>query len=151
MFDITSTKLLILAIVALIVVGPKDLPVLLRTVGKYLGVVRRHAAEFRAQFDEAMREAELAELRKEFESVGREMKDTLEDGAGTLTREVDGARREVSGALAEEAPESGAEDAPQERLPVANVPSKGAAAPVAKPLAASETAEKEQQEEKTGA
>jgi len=57
MFDITSSKLLILAIVALIVVGPKDLPVLLRTVGKYLGVVRRHAAEFRAQFDEALHPA----------------------------------------------------------------------------------------------
>ena len=47
MFDITSSKLLILAIVALIVVGPKDLPVLLRTVGKYLSIVRRHAADFR--------------------------------------------------------------------------------------------------------
>ena len=57
MFDITSSKLLILAIVALIVVGPKDLPILLRTIGKYLGIIRRHAAEFRGQFDEAMREA----------------------------------------------------------------------------------------------
>jgi sec-independent protein translocase protein TatB len=63
MFDITSSKLLILAIVALIVVGPKDLPILLRTVGKYLGVIRRQAAEFRQQFDEAMREAELDHLK----------------------------------------------------------------------------------------
>ena len=46
MFDITSSKLLILAVVALIVVGPKDLPILLRTIGKYLGIIRRHAAEF---------------------------------------------------------------------------------------------------------
>ena len=44
MFDITSSKLLILAIVALLVVGPKDLPLLLRTIGKYMGVIRRHAA-----------------------------------------------------------------------------------------------------------
>ena len=77
MFDITSSKLLILAIVALIVVGPKDLPILLRTVGKYLGVVRRHAAEFRAQFDEALREAELQDVKKEFEGVQHEMRSTL--------------------------------------------------------------------------
>jgi sec-independent protein translocase protein TatB len=81
MFDITSSKLLILAIVALIVVGPKDLPVLLRTVGKYLGVIRRHAADFRAQLDEAIREAELEDLKKEFDSVGREMRSTIEEAA----------------------------------------------------------------------
>jgi sec-independent protein translocase protein TatB len=81
MFDITSSKLLILAIVALIVVGPKDLPVLLRTVGKYLGVVRRHAAEFRAQLDEAIREAELDEIRKDFEGVGRELHASVEAAA----------------------------------------------------------------------
>ncbi len=76
MFDITSSKLLILAIVALIVVGPKDLPILLRTVGKYLGIIRRHAAEFRGQFDEAMREAELDGLKKEFDAVSREVRAT---------------------------------------------------------------------------
>ena len=59
MFDITSSKLLILGIVALLVIGPKDLPALLRTIGKYMGIIKRQAAEFRAQFDEAMRESEL--------------------------------------------------------------------------------------------
>ena len=88
MFDITSSKLLILAIVALIVVGPKDLPILLRTVGKYLGVIRRQAAEFRAQFDEALREAELDQLKKDFDSVGKEMRSTIEQGAA----EIDGQR-----------------------------------------------------------
>lgn len=84
MFDITSSKLLILAIVALIVVGPKDLPVLLRTVGKYLGVIRRHANEFRAQFDEALREAELDQLRKDFDSVRNEMRSTIEHGSRAI-------------------------------------------------------------------
>jgi sec-independent protein translocase protein TatB len=88
MFDITSSKLLILAIVALIVVGPKDLPILLRTVGKYLGVIRRHANEFRAQLDEVMREAELQELRKEFEDVGREVKATMDEGARAIDTQV---------------------------------------------------------------
>ena len=60
MFDFTSSKLLILGIVALLVIGPKDLPALLRTIGKYMGIIKRQANEFRAQFDEAMRESELS-------------------------------------------------------------------------------------------
>jgi sec-independent protein translocase protein TatB len=99
MFDITSSKLLILAIVALLVVGPKDLPLLLRTVGKYLGVIRRHANEFRAQLEEAMREAELQELRKEFESVGNEMKSTMEEGARAIDAQVESARVGADDAL----------------------------------------------------
>ena len=89
MFDITSSKLLILAIVALIVVGPKDLPILLRTVGKYLGIIRRHAAEFRAQFDEAMREAELDGLKKEFENVGREVRATMDEGSRAIDSQIE--------------------------------------------------------------
>jgi sec-independent protein translocase protein TatB len=91
MFDITSSKLLILAIVALIVVGPKDLPILLRTVGKYLGVIRRQAAEFRHQFDEAMREAELDQLKKEFEAAAREVHATVESGARSIEAQVEAA------------------------------------------------------------
>ena len=92
MFDITSSKLLILAIVALIVVGPKDLPILLRTVGKYLGMIRRQAAEFRGQFEEALREAELDELKKNFEDVGREMRSTLEQGSTAIDSHIETAR-----------------------------------------------------------
>lgn len=91
MFDLTSSKLLILAIVALIVVGPKDLPILLRTVGKYLGVIRRQAAEFRHQFDEAMREAELDQLKKEFDSVSREVRATVESGARSINAQIEAA------------------------------------------------------------
>ena len=65
MFDITSSKLLILGIVALLVIGPKDLPALLRTIGKYMGIVKRHAADFRAQFEDAIRESELDQLKKD--------------------------------------------------------------------------------------
>jgi len=99
MFDITSSKLLILAVVALLVVGPKDLPMLLRTVGKYLGIIRRHANEFRSQLDEAIREAELQDLRKEFESVGKEMKSTMEEGARAIDSNVAAARSGLDGAL----------------------------------------------------
>ncbi|MFA5901286.1 MAG: Sec-independent protein translocase protein TatB [Hyphomicrobium sp.] len=88
MFDITSSKLLILAVVALIVVGPKDLPVLLRTIGKYLGVIRRQAAEFRSQFDEAIRETELEQLKKEFESASREVRATMDAGARKIDEQL---------------------------------------------------------------
>src|SRR6266481_8803713 len=62
-------ELLIAAIVALIVVGPKDLPVMLRKLGQFMAKVRSMAAEFRASFDEMARQSELDELRKEVEAM----------------------------------------------------------------------------------
>jgi sec-independent protein translocase protein TatB len=69
MFEISWSELLILAIVTLIFVGPKELPVFLRTIGRYAGMVKRQATEFRAQFDAALREAELESVTKEFENM----------------------------------------------------------------------------------
>ncbi len=63
MFDIGWTEILIIAVVAIIVVGPKDLPRMLRSLGRYAGQLRRTAGEFRSQFDDAIRESELDELR----------------------------------------------------------------------------------------
>ena len=77
MFDLTSSKLLLLAVVALLVIGPKDFPVLLRAIGKYMGIIRGHAKEFRAQFDEAMRDSEIGQIKKDMESFGRETEATL--------------------------------------------------------------------------
>ena len=62
-------ELLLIAAVALIVVGPKDLPVLLRRLGQFMARVRSMAAEFRASFDEMARQSELDELRKEVEAM----------------------------------------------------------------------------------
>jgi sec-independent protein translocase protein TatB len=64
-----TLELLIAAIVALIVVGPKDLPVLLRKFGQFMAKLRGMAAEFRASFDEMARQSELDELRKEVEAL----------------------------------------------------------------------------------
>ncbi len=69
MFDIDSGKLLIIGIVALIVIGPKELPGVLRQVGQALGKVRRMAGEFQGQFMEAMRESELEELKKDVQKM----------------------------------------------------------------------------------
>lgn len=65
MFDIAWTEFLVVAVVALVVVGPRDLPGLLRTVGKTIANLRRMASEFQGQFNEAMREAELDDLKRE--------------------------------------------------------------------------------------
>jgi sec-independent protein translocase protein TatB len=71
MFDLSWTELLVVAVVAIIVVGPKDLPRALRAVGRWTGKARRMARDFRRQFDEALREAELDTIKKEVESVGK--------------------------------------------------------------------------------
>src|SRR3954467_15768476 len=67
--DIGGTELLVIAAVALIVVGPKDLPVLLRKLGQFIGKIRGMANEFRASFDEMARQSELDELRKEVQAL----------------------------------------------------------------------------------
>ena len=69
MFDIDSGKLLIIGIVALIVIGPKELPGVMRQVGVALGKVRRMAGEFQGQFMDSMRESELEELKKDVEKM----------------------------------------------------------------------------------
>lgn len=64
MFDIGWSELVIIAVVALVVIGPKELPATLRTIGKMTARARKVAGDFRAQFDEAMREAELDDVRQ---------------------------------------------------------------------------------------
>jgi sec-independent protein translocase protein TatB len=88
MFDLTSSKLLILGLVALIVVGPKDLPVLLRTLGKYMGLIRRQAAEFRSYFDEAMREQDLANLKAEMTSLKRDVETTVSSATRAVEHDL---------------------------------------------------------------
>lgn len=67
--DIGGTELLVIAAVALIVVGPKDLPVLLRKLGQFVAKIRGMANEFRASFDEMARQSELDELRREVQAM----------------------------------------------------------------------------------
>src|SRR4029450_9794798 len=69
MFDIGWSELLVIAVVAIVVVGPKDLPRLMRTFGHYAGKLRRAAADFQRQFEEAMRESGTAEVRKATDRV----------------------------------------------------------------------------------
>jgi sec-independent protein translocase protein TatB len=92
MFDISWSELLILGIVTLVFVGPKELPALMRTLGRYAGMVRRHATEFKSQFDAAMREAELDSMREEVEKMQTSINNEVMraktgiDDAGKLAR-----------------------------------------------------------------
>ena len=69
MLDMSWGEIMVIGAVALIVIGPKDLPKALRTVGQMTAKLRRMAAEFQGQFNEAMREAELDEVKKQLQSV----------------------------------------------------------------------------------
>ena len=83
MFDIGWSEILVIAVVALIAIGPKELPGVLRMVGQWMGKARKMAAEFQGQFQEAMREAEMADLKKSFDEV-REAASGLTSG-GIMT------------------------------------------------------------------
>jgi sec-independent protein translocase protein TatB len=69
MLEISWSELLILAVVTLLFVGPKELPIFLRTIGRYAGMMRRQANEFKSHFDAAMREAELSQMKEEMDKM----------------------------------------------------------------------------------
>ncbi len=69
MLDFSWSELILIGIVALVAIGPKELPGVLRTLGQWMGKARKMAAEFQSQFQEAMREAEMADLKKGFDEV----------------------------------------------------------------------------------
>src|SRR5690349_8773217 len=69
MFDFSSGELLLIALAVLIFIKPKDLPAVLRAIGQWTGKIRRMAGEFQDQFREAMREAEMADLKKDIDAA----------------------------------------------------------------------------------
>jgi sec-independent protein translocase protein TatB len=86
---IGGLEILVIGLLALIVVGPKDLPLLLRKVGKAVGKARAMAGEFRSSFDELARQSELDELRKEVQAL------RTGQGMVPLGAEADAAFREI--------------------------------------------------------
>jgi sec-independent protein translocase protein TatB len=71
MLDIGWSEMLVIAVVAIVVIGPKDLPKALRTVGQWVGRARRVAREFKDSVDDMVRDSELDELRRETEQMSR--------------------------------------------------------------------------------
>jgi len=120
-FDIGWGELVIIGVVALIVIGPKELPTVLRTFGQYMTKIRRMAAEFQSQFQEAMREAEMAELKQQFDAIHDAAKDIRNfDPVGTARDQIEGA---VADKPAETAPSGPAAATPtQSPEPASTVP-----------------------------
>ncbi len=104
-------EILVIGIVALLVVGPKDLPLLMRRVGQFVGKARAMANEFRASFDEMARQSELDDLRKEVQA--------LRTGSGmyALGADAENAFKDIRKEL-EGAPETGKADGDANQVPV---------------------------------
>ena len=86
-FDIGWSELLVIGVVALVVIGPKDLPLALRTLGRWVGKARFLAREFQTHVDDMIREAELEELRKKTSEIAKDVKTEVEnviDPGGTI-------------------------------------------------------------------
>lgn len=98
MFDIGWSELLVLGVIALIFVGPKELPGLLRTVGRYAGVLKQQAAEFRAHFDQALKEAELDQLKNELTGFRNEMEGAARGAMRAAEKQAESAGRAIQDA-----------------------------------------------------
>jgi sec-independent protein translocase protein TatB len=105
MFDFDASKLIILGIAALIFIGPKDLPRVLRQVGGFIAKMRRMATEFQGQFMDAMKESEMDDLKKDMQKIADQAKADISFDPGRDTE------RELREAL-EKKPEAKAGDAP---------------------------------------
>ena len=97
MFDISWTEFLLIGVVALIVIGPKELPAVMRTMGQWTRKVRGMATEFQNQFQEAMREAEMADLKKQVDDMARDVKDI--DPLKGVREDIESAGKDVERSL----------------------------------------------------
>lgn len=93
MFDFSWSELALIGVVALVVIGPKDLPRVMRTVGLWVGKARSIAREFQSSLDQMIRESELEEMRKSVEqasnvNLAREIEHTI-DPAGELQKSLE--------------------------------------------------------------
>jgi len=140
MFGIDSPELLVIAIVALVVIGPKELPSLLRSWGKWMAQMRGMAAEFRGHVDEMVRQSELDDVKKQLESGSsgldlqaldptKQIKSAIQEGMAEGEKAIAEAKSTFDNPLAEpeSAPQIAAE--PQPAVAEAEAPSSVGEAP----------------------
>jgi sec-independent protein translocase protein TatB len=98
MFDISWSEFLLIGVVALVVIGPKELPAVMRTLGQWTRKVRGMASEFQNQFQEAIREAEMTDLKKEVDDLAQGVKnfDPLKDIRAGLESTGEDVKRSLS-------------------------------------------------------
>jgi sec-independent protein translocase protein TatB len=105
MFDISWGELLLIGVVALVVIGPKELPTVLRTLGQWMAKLRRMATEFQNQFHEAMREAEVADLKKQVEDMTSQAQGYANfDPVGDVRRELESTQQQIEQAMTDTPP-----------------------------------------------
>jgi sec-independent protein translocase protein TatB len=105
MFDIGWGELVLIGVVALIVIGPKELPGTLRTLGQWMGKLRRMASEFQGQFQEAMREAELADLKKQVDDMTSQAQSYANfDPVSEVRKELESTQQQIESAIADKPP-----------------------------------------------
>ena len=118
MFDIGWGELVVIGIVALIAIGPKELPTVLRTMAQYMGKIRRMAAEFQGQFQEALREAEVADLKKTADEMSSSVTDfTNFDPMANAQKEMEAAFNPEPDKVADLPAETAAETTPAATAP----------------------------------
>jgi sec-independent protein translocase protein TatB len=133
MFDIAPTELLLVIVVALVVIGPKDLPKAMRFVGKWMGKARGMARHFRSGLDTMMREAELEELEKQWreqnDAIMREFP-RIDDAAALTPPETPAVKSDKQGDTGEGDASAGAADPPaNEAVETHKVPPPGGPLP----------------------
>jgi sec-independent protein translocase protein TatB len=107
MFDIGWGELIVIGVVALVAIGPKELPGVLRTVGHWVGKMRRMASEFQGQFQEALREADLADLKKHFDDAANAASSVVKQ----IENPLESTRKEIEASF-EDKPAAPSESAP---------------------------------------
>lgn len=147
MFDIGWTELLVVAAIAIIVVGPKDLPRMLRTFGQTVGKLRRMANEFQSTFNDAVREAEkqadIDEMRKSVEAVGNfDPLGDIKKAVEPVKKAGDDLAKDVGKPIDLEEPATGRGNATESASQSGSAPDAKAEAPGAEPEAKPATPEK---------
>ena len=129
MFDVGFSEMLVIAIVALVVIGPERLPRVARTAGVLFGRLQRYVTQVKADINREMEAAELGKVKSEFEDAARSIKDGIEAQAADAEREIRGVEasidRELQGAakeMAEAARPPPAEPSPQLELGIEEPP-----------------------------
>ncbi|UYN93916.1 MAG: Sec-independent protein translocase protein TatB [Enhydrobacter sp.] len=130
MFGIDSPELLVIAVVALIVIGPKELPGMLRSWGSWMAKMRGMAAEFRGHVDEMVRQSEIDQVKKQLESAPgldlqaldptREIKSAIQEGMTETEKAIAEAKSTFDNPLAE--PESAPQVAAETPAPALEAP-----------------------------
>ncbi len=140
MFDIGWSELMVIAVVAIVVIGPKDLPRVMRLVGQWSGKLKRMARDFQGQFNEALREAELEDVRKDIVDIGKGLRQEMAKAGAAIEKSgVDIDKGMTIAAPAVAAP-------PADTAPAAETPT-----PTAEPAGAEPTAEPPPSPEPAGA